>query len=137
MKKICKLISGVLLSVALIMGPVGCATMQRPTTAVEQIMQETHDPAIVAQAAYLDLLIMYNHSAQSYITYFNYMEANHPDVHEKIIKLFTEMNRILNDVKELSELGAMPDEADLQDFSAMRRKIVQIMLDIEARRNGA
>ena len=108
----------------------GCTTTQ---TATEQISSQTDNPAIIARAAYLDALKLYNDLAEKYAyRYQKYVLLRHPDINDEVIKTLADMTELLKTWEAYSAVGVTPDGSQ-DTFDAYVNMIIQIMLEVDAK----
>jgi len=101
------------------------------STATAQIAEQTKDPNVLAKAAYLDALRLYNDLADRYIKYAGYMETNFPTEHGYVITIFGEMDDVLMMWEGFAQVGVIPEKAP-EKMDEYADAILTLLLALDA-----
>lgn len=109
-------------------GTTGCSTVT--DSAVATISEQTKDPMILARAAFLDAMNMFNDLGERYNKYVPYMMEHHPDTHRQIINVFRQMYGILSDWEQMSMQGIIPKDSQ-ELMMVLCNQIIDIISQLE------
>jgi len=119
----------------LVLGVAGTSTTVltscTPTqTATMQIKDQTNDPYVIADAAYLDALKFYNDLAERYLRYAPYIERHRPDIHMQVLAILREMDRMLVTWEGFKDAGVVPNRlgTELTDYGNI---IIDLLLQVD------
>lgn len=91
----------------------GCAGINRSATA--QLSTQTDDAGIIALGTYADAQDLYINAQKLYLPYQTILQRNNPDLDIKIIGLFRQANKMLNDW-EIIGYASIDDKQKFRDY---------------------